>query len=31
MKHSKEVYFKKYRKELFINRLEEELNNLIEK
>lgn len=27
-KHSKEVYYKKYRKELFINRLIEELNKL---
>ena len=27
-KHSKEVYYKKYRKELFINRLKEELNKL---
>ena len=27
-KHSKEVYYKKYRKELFINRLVEELNKL---
>ena len=27
-KHSKEVYYKKYRKKLFINRLIEELNKL---
>ena len=30
-KHSKEVYLKKYRKELFINRLEEELKKLVQK